>query len=97
MVELLHLSIHSSATSQCCTHSEQSALSWYRNHPLAALVKITESKEFLPDVRHNVSVLLPLAANLSHSLRVAEKELVNSLKPEGTRWSLGQREKRAHE
>lgn len=89
-------------TKLCCSpvlhrRSEQAALGWYYSHSLAAMVKITVSKVFLPDFHHNVSVFLPLAANLSHGLNVAEKELVNSLKPGGTRWSLEQRGKRVHE
>lgn len=79
------------------THSEQAALSCYCNHSLAAMVKITVSKGFLPGVHHSGSVFLPRAASLSHSLRVAEKDLLNSLKAGGTGWSLGQREKRVHE
>lgn len=78
-------------------HSEQAALSWYCNHSLAAMVKITVSKVFLPDFHQNVSVFLPLAGNLSHGLSVVEKELVNSLKPGGTCWSLERRGKRIHE
>lgn len=55
---LLHLSIPSSATSQCCTPREQAALSWCCNPCLAAMVRITVSKVFLPSVHHRVSVCL---------------------------------------
>lgn len=94
-MELPHLSTHSSAPGQCCTHGEQAALSWCCNHPLLPWSQLQCPKcSFLPGVHHSVSVSLPLAASLSHRLRVAQKELVSSLKPGGTGWSLGQREER---
>lgn len=98
VVALLHLfDTHLCYESVPRTYREQAGLSRCYNHSLAATIKITVSEEFLPDTHQNVSVFLPLAANLSHTLCAAEKELLNSLKPESTRRCLERCEKKVEQ
>jgi len=76
VVALLHLfDTHLCYNAVLYTHSQQAGISWCCNNSLAAAVKIIVSEVFLPDIHQNVSVFLPLAANLSHTFSVAKKRI----------------------